>query len=62
MPTRIVFDSSREILVAEDEDDVVSAIRRDVPNPVKLESTTGRRMHVNWEHVLFVEDEPLAAE
>jgi hypothetical protein len=59
MPTRIVFTSSREILVAEDEDDVVAAIRRDYPNPVKLESTAGRRMHVNWAHVVFTEDEPI---
>ncbi|HME03559.1 MAG TPA: hypothetical protein VKG38_11085 [Solirubrobacteraceae bacterium] len=54
MSTRIVFDGGSEILVAQDEEDVVHAIRRDHPNPVTLESTTGGPLHINWNRVAFI--------
>lgn len=56
MATRIVFHGGGEILVAQDEQDVVHAVRRDHPNPVALESATGGPLHVNWDHVAFVEE------
>ena len=56
MPTRIVFDSGGEIIVAQEEADVIHAVRRDQPDPVALESETGRPLHVNWQHVAFVEE------
>lgn len=54
MPTRIVFDGGGEVTVAQTEEDVVHAIRRDHPNPVTLESAAGGPLHVNWDHVAFV--------
>jgi hypothetical protein len=60
MSTRIVFEGGTEVTVAQDEADVVHAVRRDHPNPVTLESRAGRPLHINWEHVAFVE-ETLAA-
>jgi hypothetical protein len=60
MSTRIVFDAGTEVIVAQDEADVVEAVRRDHPNPVTLESKAGRPLHINWGHVTFIE-ETLAA-
>jgi hypothetical protein len=60
MSTRIVFEGGTEVIVAQDEADVVHAVRRDHPNPVTLESSTGRPLHINWAHVTFME-ETLAA-
>jgi len=54
LSTRIVFDGGSEVLVAQGEQDVVHAIRRDHPNPVTLESTTGGPLHINWDHVAFI--------
>ena len=56
MPTRIVFHGGGEVTVAQQEADVIQAIRRDHPNPVTLESTTGGPVHVNWDHVVYVEE------
>ena len=56
MPTRIIFVSGLQVTVAEDEDDVITAIRRDHPNPIKLGHADGRVLHVNWEHVTLVEE------
>jgi hypothetical protein len=53
MSTRIVFGAGNEVIVAQDESDVVHAVRRDHPNPVALESTTGGPIHVNWNHIAF---------
>lgn len=58
MATRIVFSNGQEIVVAEDEDHVVGAVRRDHPNPVTLENTIGGRLHVNWDHVVYLEETP----
>ena len=44
------------MLVAQDEGEVIHAIRRDHPNPVTFESTTGGSLHVNWDHIAFVEE------
>jgi hypothetical protein len=51
MATRIAFLSGRDTLVTEIEAEVVAAIRRDHPNPVKLEGTDGVVRFVNWSHV-----------
>jgi hypothetical protein len=56
MSTRIVFDAETEVIVAQDEADVVHAIRRDHPNPVTLESTAGRPLHINWDRVRYMEE------
>jgi hypothetical protein len=56
LSTRIVFDNGLEVTVAQDEADVVHAVRRDHPNPVTLESVTGRPLHINWDHVAFLEE------
>lgn len=56
MSTRIVFDGGTEVIVSQDEADVVQAVRRDHPNPVTLESTVGRPLHINWDHVTFLEE------
>jgi hypothetical protein len=62
MPTKVVFMNGHEVLVAEEEPDVVAAVRRDHPNPVKLENREGQPMHVNWMHVAWLEELPLTPE
>jgi hypothetical protein len=37
---------------------VVAAVRRDNPNPVKLEGTDGLVLHVNWAHVTLIAPAP----
>ena len=54
MPTRIVFSGGAELIAAQQEAEVIHAIRRDHPNPVTLESATGGPIHVNWDHVAYV--------
>jgi hypothetical protein len=56
MSTRIVFDGGAEVKVAQEQADVIHAVRRDHPNPVTLESLAGRPLHVNWDHVAFIEE------
>ena len=56
MSTRIVFAGGTEVVVAQEEADVIDALRRDHPNPVMLESSAGRPLHVNWSHIAFVEE------
>lgn len=56
MSTRIVFDSGFEVVVAQEEADVVHAVRRDHPNPVTLEGASGRPLHINRGHVAFIEE------
>jgi hypothetical protein len=58
MPTRIVFLGGLETTVAENESDVVAAVRRDHPNPVKLEGTDGLVLYVNWTHVTLIAPGP----
>ena len=48
------------MIVAQVESDVVYAIRCDNPKAVTLESSTGRPLEINWDHVAFIE-ETLAA-
>jgi hypothetical protein len=56
MPTRILFDSGQEITVSAPEDDVILAVRRDYPNPVRLDNDDGAPLFVNWDHIVLVED------
>lgn len=58
MAARVVFANGAELRVAEDEEQVIMAIRRDHPNPVTLENEIGGRVHVNWDHVAYVEEAP----
>ena len=58
MPTRIVFLGGQETTVNENQDDVVAAVRRDDPNPVKLEGTDGLVLYVNWSHVTLIAPAP----
>ena len=37
---------------------MVAAVRRDDPNPVKLEGTDGLVLHVNWSHVTLIAPAP----
>ena len=52
MATRLYFASGRELTVSQSEDDVVLAVRRDFPNPVRL-GDGGAMIHVNWDHVEY---------
>jgi hypothetical protein len=61
MPTRITFISGQDTTVTETEDEVVSAVRRDHPNPVKLEGTDGVVEYVNWAHVTLIAPAPAVA-
>ena len=61
MPTRIVFDDGLEITVHESEDDVVLAVRRDHPGPVRLRRDGERRLYVNWDHVRLIEPDGRSA-
>ena len=56
MATRILFDNGSEITVPESEDDVVLAVRRDHPNPVRLKRDEGGgTVHVNWDHIQLID-------
>jgi hypothetical protein len=54
MATRITFLSGQDTLVTASESEVVAAVRRDHPNPVKLEGTDGVVQFVNWSHVTLI--------
>jgi hypothetical protein len=54
MATRITFLGGQDTLVTENESEVVAAVRRDHPNPVKLEGTDGVVQFVNWNHVTLI--------
>jgi hypothetical protein len=58
MATRIVFHGGQETTVTETEDEVVVAIRRDHPNPVKLEGLDGLVLYVNWSYVTLISPHP----
>jgi hypothetical protein len=58
MATRIQFANGRQTDVTETEADVVRSVRRDHPNPVKLEGTDGVVVYVNWNHVTMIEPAP----
>jgi hypothetical protein len=58
MATRIQFASGNETAVTETEAEVVSAVRRDHPNPVKLEGTDGLVLYINWNHVTLIAPAP----
>jgi hypothetical protein len=58
MPSRIVFLGGQETTVTENESDVVAAVPRDHPNPVKLEGMDGLVLHVNWSHVTLISPHP----
>ena len=58
MATRIVFINGQETAVTETESEVVQAIRRDHPNPVKLEGLAGVVMYLNWSHVTSIGPQP----
>jgi hypothetical protein len=53
MATRLYFASGRELTVSPPEDDVVLAVRRDHPNPVRL-GRGDAEVHVNWDHVDYI--------
>jgi hypothetical protein len=54
MATRITFLNGQDTLGTETEAEVVAAVRRDHPNPVKLEGTDGVVQFVNWSHVTLI--------
>jgi hypothetical protein len=58
MATRIVFLTGQETLVEENEGEVAMAVRRDHPNPVKLEGTDGVVVYVNWTNVTLIAPHP----
>jgi hypothetical protein len=58
MATRIVFLGGLETTVTETEDEVVQAVRRDHPNPVKLEGLDGLIVYVNWNHITLIGPAP----
>jgi uncharacterized protein YlzI (FlbEa/FlbD family) len=58
MATRIVFLNGQETTVTETEDQVVQAVRRDHPNPVKLEGVDGIVVFVNWSHITSIAPQP----
>jgi hypothetical protein len=61
MPTHIQFINGHETTVTETEAEVVAAVRRDHPNPVKLEGTDGLVEYVNWSHVSLIQPAPAPA-
>jgi hypothetical protein len=56
MTTRLYFESGRELVVSQSEDDVVLAVRRDHPNPVRLGGSGDGHVHVNWDHIDFMKE------
>ena len=60
MATHILFANGQGTTVTETEEEVVTAVRRDHPNPVKLEGTDGLVEYVNWAHVSLIQPAPAA--
>jgi hypothetical protein len=58
MATRIAFLNGQDTTVDVSEDQVVAAVRRDHPNPVKLEGSDGFLVYVNWNTVTLFEPAP----
>lgn len=58
MATRIVFLNGQQTTVTETEDQMVQAVRRDHPNPVKLEGVDGIVVFVNWNHITPMPPQP----
>jgi hypothetical protein len=58
MTTRIVFLNGQETAVNETEDQVVQAVRRDRPNPVKLEGIDGVVLYVSWAYITSIGPRP----
>jgi hypothetical protein len=58
MATRIVFTDGRETVVSETESDIAMAVRRDHPNPVKLEGEDGLVVYINWSNVELITPQP----
>ena len=58
MATRIVFLDGQQTSVTETEEEVVKAVRRDHPNPVKLKGLDGLVLYVNWSHVTLIGPQP----
>lgn len=58
MATRIFFLGGQETTVTETEEEVVQAVRRDHPNPVKLEGLDGLVLYVNWTHITSIAPAP----
>jgi hypothetical protein len=54
MATRSIFRNGQETAVTKTEDEVVQAVRRDHPNPVKLEGIDGVVLYVNWAHITSI--------
>jgi uncharacterized protein YlzI (FlbEa/FlbD family) len=54
MATRIVFIAGQATVVTETEPEVVRAIGRDHPSPVKCEGLDGVVMYLNWSHVTSI--------
>jgi hypothetical protein len=55
MATRIAFVNGTDTTVEATEDEVVAAVRRDHPNPVKIEGSDGLLVYVNWSTVTHFE-------
>ena len=58
MATRNVLLNGQETTVTETEDQVVEAVRRDYPNPVKLDGVDGVVLNVNRAHITSVGPRP----
>ena len=58
MATRIDFLNGQQTTVTETEDQVVQAVRRDHPNPVRLEGADGVVVFVNWNHITSIAPQP----
>ena len=58
MATQIVFLNGQQTTVTESEDQVVQAVRRDHPNPIKLEGVDGVVVFVNWNHIISIAPAP----
>ena len=54
MATRITFLSGEDTLVTENESEIAAAVRRDHPNPVKLEGTDSVVQFVIRSHVTLI--------
>ncbi len=58
MTTLIVFLGGQEAAVTENGSEVVQAVRRRHPNPVKLAGLDGLVLYVNWSYVTMIGPQP----
>jgi hypothetical protein len=61
VPTKINFRGGRDVTVGDEPQEVAEALRNGAERPVRLITTGGSVIFVNWTNVLYIEEAFAAA-